>query len=112
MSDHNRNSKLGTPREFDAASDYLRTLTRRLIYLYEKRASASSSVKGPLFQDDEIDAIFWALAFYKITTGRDVAPQFQRQRGGERIDLARFNRMVEHVKGWLAHIASSDAESK
>lgn len=90
-------SKLAAKTEFSTPSDHLRTIAKRLAYLFEKRSTIHKTVKPPYFQDDEIDALFWLTAFHYVWTGRDVRPYFKRVKGHELIDFARFDRMVDYV---------------
>jgi len=101
-----RFDRIAAKSEFADPGDHLRVISKRLVYLYEKRATLHA--KGhPAFQlDREIDALFWLMAFHYVWAGREVKPCLKRVKGHELIDFKRFERMIDHV---IAAKASEDS---
>ncbi len=90
--------KIGRHATFRPPSTQLKTIGKRLVYLHKKKKKIQPESPGPNFLDDEIDALFWLLAEYQESSGKDVTETLKLAKDSERINFHKFDSVLEKIR--------------
>lgn len=78
--------------------DHLKAISKRLIYLHGKQRRLPDAVKTRSYLMDEIDAIFWLLAWYEMYSEYDVLSIMNKIDCEGLIETKRYTECLERIR--------------